>query len=101
MIRAYAEKKGTRCRLYVEGHANADGGNDAVCAAVSALVGALLEYAERCGNCRHLRTSLARGMAFLSCHGGLGAAFDMVLLGLAEIGRCYPEHLKLDTALMS
>ena len=46
MIAVYVEKRGKRCRLYVEGHAEyAPDGADIVCAGVSALVGSLLLYA--------------------------------------------------------
>ena len=101
MIEVYVERKGTRCRLYVVGHAAYAEGPDIVCAGVSALTGALLDYAERCGNCRHLRTSMERGRVFLSCHGGLGAAFDMTVQGLSAIAESYPQCMRMAAAFYS
>ncbi|MBQ8339666.1 MAG: ribosomal-processing cysteine protease Prp [Clostridia bacterium] len=99
MIAVYVEKRGKRCRLYVEGHAEyAPDGADIVCAGVSALVGSLLLYAKECGNCRHLRTDSAPGRFFLSCRGGLGAAFDLTARGLAAIANSYPRNVRLYTA---
>ena len=99
MISVFAEKRGSRCRLYVEGHADyGPEGADIVCAGVSALVGSLLLYAEDCGNCRHLRTEAASGRFFLSCRGGLGAAFDMTVRGLAAIAAGYPRNVRIYTA---
>ena len=98
MISVFVEKRGSRCRLYVEGHADyAPEGADIVCAGVSALVGSLLIYAEECGNCRHLRTAASPGNFFLSCRGGLGAAFDMTVRGLAAIAAGYPRNVRLYT----
>lgn len=96
MISVYAERRGSRCRLYVEGHAAyGPEGADIVCAGVSALVGTLHLYAKECGNCRHLRTEAAPGRFFLSCRGGLGAAFDLTVRGLKAIANSYPHNVRV------
>ena len=99
MIRVYADRRGARCRLYVEGHAEHAKGPDIVCAGVSALVSALVRYAVGSPACRHLRHSVSHGAVFLSCRGGLGVGFDMVLGGLAAIAEQYPECVKIERAL--
>ena len=48
--------------------------------------------------CRHLRTDSAPGIFFLSCRGGLGAAFDLTVRGLAAIANSYPRNVRLYTA---
>jgi uncharacterized protein YsxB (DUF464 family) len=96
MISVYVERRGSRCRLYVEGHADyGPAGADIVCAGVSALVGSLMLYAKECGNCRHLRTDAAAGRFFLSCRGGLGAAFDLTVRGLRAIANSYPQSVRM------
>ena len=97
MIRIYAERRGSRCRLFVEGHAEYAIGPDVVCAGVSALVGALVKYAASSPACRHLRHSVKSGEVFLSCRGGLGAGFDLVLTGLSAIAAEYPDHVKIES----
>ena len=101
MIRVYAERRGSRCRLFVEGHANFSKGPDVVCAGVSALVGALVSYAAESPACRHMRQSVRPGEVFLSCRGGLGAGFDMVLKGLSAIAECYPDCVRIESTLCS
>ena len=98
MIRVYAERQGARCRLFVEGHADHATGEDIVCAAVSALTGALVAFAAESPACRHLRWSVRRGELFLSCRGGLGVGFDIVMRGLRAIREQYPECLRIEVA---
>lgn len=97
MIRVYADRRGSRCRLLVTGHAQYAKGPDIVCAGVSALVGALVKYADAAPACHHLRRSVQNGEVFLSCRGGLGAGFDMILTGLAAIAAAYPDHVSIET----
>ena len=92
MIGIYAER-GPRCRLYVEGHAEAGADRDAVCAGVSALTGALLQYADQIG-ARYLRYDMQRGEVFFSCPRA-GAWFELVLQGLSAIAARYPAHVKI------
>ena len=94
MIEVFAYRNGGYYRLYVTGHADYHKGNDVVCAGVSALVGALLSFAEKMPDCRHMRAFSTRGTAFLSCRGGLGSAFEAVADGLAQIAASYPAHVR-------
>ena len=98
MIRVFANRQGARCRLFVEGHAGYSKGDDIVCAAVSALTGALVAFAAESPACRHLRWSVRHGELFLSCRGGLGVGFDIVMRGLRAIGEQYPECLCIEVA---
>lgn len=99
MILVYANREGARCRLFVEGHADYQKkGDDIVCAAVSALTGALVAFAAESPACRHLRWSVRKGELFLSCRGGLGVGFDIVMRGLRAIGEQYPECLRIESA---
>lgn len=92
MICVYAHRKGERCRLYVTGHA--DGGEErhVICAGVSALTGALILYAA--ANCKNARYSMASGEVFLSCP-ALGEGFEIVLQGLCEIAKTYPDQVRI------
>ena len=99
MIQVYADRRGSRCRLLVAGHAEHAKGPDIVCAGVSALVSALVRYAAASPACRHLRHYVAHGEVFLSCRGGLGAGFGIVLGGLRAIAAQYPECVKIERAL--
>lgn len=92
MIRVWAHRQGERCRLYVTGHA--DGGEErhVICAGVSALTGALILYAA--ANCRHARYYMASGEVFLSCP-KLGDGFEVVLQGLREIAKTYPDQVRI------
>ena len=101
MIRIYAERSGSRCRLCVEGPGGYAKGPDVVCAGVSALVGALIQYAARTPACRHLRYCVKNGEAFLSCRGGLGSGFDIVLCGLSAIAEEYPGHVRIENLAVS
>ena len=91
MIAVYADRSGDRYRLLVEGHAEAHPEAAVICAGVSALTQALVTLATRRASCRHLRWSVSRGRVFLSCRGGLGGAFELVLTGLRELAQQYPS----------
>ncbi len=99
MIRVFSHRCGGKYRLYVTGHADYAPGNDIVCAGVSALIGALVQYAKTSPACRHLRCRMEAGEAFLSCRGGLGAGFDMIVGGLAAIAASYPEHVTVQSSV--
>lgn len=101
MIRVFAHRQGGKYRLYVTGHADYCPGNDVVCAGASALVGALVHYAAHSPNCRHLRCQTRSGEVFLSCRGGLGAGFDMIVEGLAAIAAAYPDHVRVEHTVTS
>jgi len=95
MITVFSHRKGGNYRLYVTGHADYAPGNDIVCAGVSALVGALVAHAGKSPSCHHLRCHVRAGEVFLSCRGGLGVGFDVVLGGLAAIAAAYPDHVRV------
>lgn len=95
MIEIFASRKGGYYRLFVTGHANYNPGNDIVCAGVSALTGALLGFAQKSKACRHLRCYARQGEVFLACRGGLGSAFEAVLLALRGIADAYPQHVQI------
>ncbi len=99
MIRVFSHRCGGKYRLYVTGHAGYAPGNDIVCAGVSALVGALVQYAKANPACRHLRCNMQSGEVFLSCRGGLGAGFDMIVGGLAAIAASYPDHVAVESTV--
>ena len=98
MIRVYPYRKRGYYRLYVTGHADFNPGEDVVCAGVSALVCALLSFALQSADCKHLRHFAKKGEVFLSCRGGLGAAYDAVLLGLRRIAEQYPMHVCVENS---
>ena len=99
MIRVFSHRCGGKYRLYVTGHANYAPGNDIVCAGVSALVSALVQYAKQSPACRHLRCHAQKGEVFLSCRGGLGAGFDMTVGGLCAIAASYPAHVTVQSTV--
>ena len=101
MIHVFPYRKGGYYRLYVTGHADFNPGEDVVCAGVSALVCALLSFARQAPDCKHLRHCEKKGEVFLACRGGLGKAYDAVLLGLRCIAQQYPSHVCVmrDTAM--
>lgn len=91
MIRVFADRRGGRYRLLVEGHAEHHVDASNICAAVSALTQSLVRFAATAPDCRHLRWSVERGRVFLSCRAGLGSTFEMVVGGLSELAATYPD----------
>ena len=85
--------------MYVKGHAEYCPGNDIVCAGVSALVGALANYAAAHSHYRHVRSHLQKGDAFFACGGGGEDGFDMIVEGLAAIAAAYPDHVRVYDAV--
>ncbi len=92
MIAVYADRRGAKYRLLVQGHAGEGEQAPLVCAAVSALTGALTAFAENEPRCRAKRISLREGEVFLSCVGGLRGAFDMTLQALETLAAVYPHN---------
>ena len=96
MIRVYADRRGQKYRLLTEGHADyPDGDAPLVCAAVSALTGALVQFAKRQDTCRFVRLSVSHGHVFFSCCGGLKNAFEMIVTALSALALQYPLHVTL------
>ena len=97
MIEVFSYRNGGKCRLYLRGHAAYHPGNDIVCAGVSALFGALAQYA---GNhYRHVRCHIEAGNAFLAAGDGAKDGFDMTVQGLAAIAASYPEHVRVEATV--
>lgn len=92
MIAVYADRRGAKYRLLVQGHAGEGEEAPLVCAAVSALTGALAAFAENEPRCRTKRISLCEGEMFLSCVGGLRGAFDMTMQALEALAVVYPKN---------
>ena len=95
MITAQLSRRRRSYRVFLSGHADYEPGNDIVCAAVSALVWAWLTYA--CSRrVRWRERVLEKGRARLVCRGGarLRPAFASLALGLEQIARQYPRHLR-------
>lgn len=96
MIRVYADRRGQKYRLLAEGHADhKDEDASQVCAAVSALTGALVQFAKGQHACRFVRVSVAHGHVFFSCCGGLKNAFEMIVAALSALALQYPHHVML------
>lgn len=93
MIAVYARHVGDCFRLYVEGHASATPRGRIVCAGVSALALALLDYAEQSEQCRHVRSFREPGKIFLFCREGLEGPFDMTVAALRKIAKNYPDEI--------
>ena len=55
-------------------------------------------FALQSADCKHLRHFAKKGEVFLSCRGGLGAAYDAVLLGLRRIAEQYPMHVCVENS---
>ncbi len=92
MIAVYADRRGAKYRLLVQGHAGEGEKAPLVCAAVSALTGALAAFAQQEPRCLKKRISLREGEVFLTCVGGLRGAFDMTMQALEELAILYPEN---------
>ena len=110
MTTIYAERDGNRCILSAKGHARADGAEDGealegvqVCAAVSALLYALAGYLANAMEDPMRRLEmfshrLDSGDVYLDFAGDLEcmAAFEAVVVGLAQVARRYPARVKLE-----
>lgn len=77
-------------RLTLDGHAGYNTGCDIVCAAISALVYALVGYLES-GQADYV-CDLGDGFATVECNGH-DEAFETVCAGLALIAEEYPANL--------
>lgn len=90
MTRACFEREPNR--LSLTGHAGYHAGNDIVCAAISALVYALVGYLDSVDadyNC-----DIGDGTATVECETHT-MAFETVLAGLRMIAAEYPENLQV------
>lgn len=101
MIRARYRSKGMEHMLTVVGHADYDDqGKDIVCAGCSGIVYALLGFLhnQRLADTR-LMASVESGETMILWSGGdtaVEAAFQMAVIGLAQIAQRYPDHVAVD-----
>lgn len=84
--------RGSPNRLTLDGHAGYCPGEDIVCAAISALVYALIGYLDSCGAAFEYDTG--DGFATVECEGH-EEAFDVVISGLSQLAEEYPAHVSL------
>ncbi len=84
--------RGSPNRLTLDGHAGYRPGEDIVCAAISALVYALIGYLDSCGAAFEYDTG--DGFATVECEGH-EEAFDVVISGLSQLAEEYPSHVSL------
>ena len=89
-----------RHSLTARGHANhGAAGQDIVCAAASALICALiggLQEQEAAGECRLEQLHFSKGAADVAAEGDVEPAFAMILGGLRQLARRYPECVSVE-----
>lgn len=88
-------------RMVLTGHANYDShGKDIVCAGVSAITYALLGYLRNLEEAEtRLYSSVDEGETLIYWHGrspAVCAAFEVSLIGLAQIGARYPRCVQVE-----
>lgn len=87
-------KRGKEHFVSLNGHAGYNPGEDIVCAGVSALVGALINYIENNGHWKVKK--VAPGDVELCFTGKMtDVALDMFTCGIGGIALGYPEHVRL------
>ena len=98
MIHIFYERE--RHFLTARGHANyAPVGQDIVCAAVSALLYALiaaLRDKEKRGACQVREVSLSKGCADIAAEGAVEDAFLLILGGLRQLEARYPDCVSVE-----
>ncbi len=93
MIRSFAKREGERFCLYVSGHAERGEEGARVCAAVSVLVSMLVRHASTHPDCFHVRAMTVGGNCSLSCTGGIGEVFELVVSTLTRLAEENPAHM--------
>lgn len=94
MIKAYAKREGERFCLYVTGHAGKGEDGARVCAAVSVLVSMLIRHARTSPACCHVRAMTLGGNCSLSCTGGIGEVFELIVQTLSRLAEENPAHME-------
>jgi len=82
--------------LIIRGHAGHNpGGPDIVCAAVSAIIYTLAGYLSQYED---ISLHMDSGKTFISCvsDNKIDVAFEMALVGLAQVAAAYPGNVTLD-----
>lgn len=98
MTQVYAERRGNRCILSAQGHAT---GSVEVCAAVSGILYALAGYLTNAVRERYIEfyeNRMEDADVLLDFNGDdcTAAAFEMAVIGLAQVGQQYPEFLQVE-----
>lgn len=97
MIRIGYDINDTNCELFLIGHANYDNhGKDIVCAGVSAIVYSLIGMLQNnCGD--DLKVKEDAGDVEITCDSTekVKAAFEMAVIGLAQIALTYPNNVNI------
>lgn len=94
MIQVFADNRGDKYRLLVLGHADDTPVGRQVCAAVSALTGALVSFAESQADCYHVRYAVDTGKLFLSCNGALSQGFLLITQALHALALEHPKNMQ-------
>lgn len=97
MIHAYISADQDGHFLQVDGHADYDAeGKDIVCSAVSAVAQSLAFYLQATPGVRADTVAKKGDMRVISGHGDtVHEAFRLTAIGLAEIAKQYPQHVKV------
>lgn len=98
MTQVYAERDGQRCILSAQGHAT---GSVEACAAVSGILYALAGYVTNAMRERYVEVYTWRvesGDVQLDFNGddGTAAAFEMAVIGLAQVAQAHPEQVQVE-----
>ena len=98
MTRVYAERDGNRYSIFANGHAT---GSPEVCAAVSGILYALAGYVTNAMRERYVEVYTWRmesGEVQLDFNGddGTAAAFEMAVIGLAQVAQAHPEQVQVE-----
>lgn len=98
MTQVYADRSGNRCILSAQGHAT---GSVEVCAAVSGVLYALAGYLTNAVRERYIefyenRMETADVLLDFNGDNCTTAAFEMAVIGLAQIGQQHPEFLQVE-----
>ena len=98
MTQVHAERSGNRCILSAKGHAT---GSVEVCAAASGILFALAGYLANAIRERYIEfyeNRMEEADVLLDFNGDecTAAAFEMAVIGLAQIGQQHPEFLRVE-----
>ena len=97
MIRINYFRAGDEHKLAVMGHAGyAEHGRDIICAGVSAISFALLDYLQH-SECEIKEASVADGEMRLICKGEdvVRSAYEMAVGGYRQIAESYPQYVEI------
>ena len=89
MTQVYAERDGQRCILSAQGHAT---GSVEACAAVSGILYALAGYVTNAMRERYVEVYTWR----MESGDGTAAAFEMAVIGLAQVAQAHTEQVQVE-----